>query len=987
MSGNKDLEKKVLEAFQAVDTAGTGFISIEALEKVLLSLNASITKDEINMIMSKLSTKDGQVAMAEFVRVFCGGSGGAPAGLRRELSKPVPAEQLEVIKTAFKQFDTDNSGSICVKELQAMCASLGKKLNDGQAKAAMAQLDKNGDDKVDFDEFLLWWTCTPGLGGYDHVALSYIKAKLALKSRAKTVFAKVSRKKVDDPNTFVWRGSIDLTPNYLNGRAGSDEKAAMTLRMKKLDAPRESDAPCMTMRILGKDPDAVAKALAQWEKIAEGMKKMNPDDEFFKMIKVTQDKNVLCFGFSIPKSEWDDGYDWREPKELLPRLEEFCQTIDVKLSLGCLMEDIVRDPMKPLPAHFRGAKVAGEVCIALEQLGATMAESAPPPVQKQIMAAVKLAAGFLQEAKIGFDETSAMMLVSRLKKKMASDLEDKYYKDPMEVMMTSCMDKGLQHARGKIYEAASKPNDEDGLGMIEKEKWKLDDAPDKEFAQLCIDFFALMNKDMAGMQSIIIDSIPECKLEFHILFDQFNPFCLGNYLFGHMPKKPVEDKSLIKDISSDETARLKEAFDKFDKDKSGAIDLKELAAVISSLGGSATEEEIEEAMVELDTNKDGNCCFEEFKTFWCSKSGLGGHNSTMLKFLKMKMQAGSFMSKGASALSRAGGHVSAASEGIFDTVVNFVQELSPGLAEIKDEKMSYTLQLEIEDVKKEEAPKYTMVYSCKNDADAASLKVDISNMMSQSSPMGPSVTEMLEMQGIGAAEIKAEGNRVIITQTAPEEMLNAMVYSQEDMMKVLVPSIKAVRNSGCKVSFMNSFQDFLEAPDMAIPTLFSGAKMSANLSAAAMGKEMMFKLMRSMGPKSKDAQDGISAAIECLKMFTGAEVTQAAGWHKAAITELLGLLPDGIEPTPAGLRALAAGMAPEGPPDEFKDYVKSYLSMIKKIEGVESMTLENIALPKEFSQNGKDATASLRTSFENVKPFGLIFYMAEPLLEAWGLSV
>merc|ERR1711959_822838 len=140
------------------------------------------------------------------------------------------------------------------------------------------------------------------------------------------------------------------------------------------------------------------------------------------------------------------------------------------------------------------------------------------------------------------------------------------------------------------------------------------------------------------------------------------------------------------------------------------------------------------------------------------------------------------------------------------------------------------------------------------------------------------------------------------------------------------------------------------------------------------------------GPKGPEAEVQKNIAIECFKLFTGAEVTQAAGWHKAAIGDLLALLPEGIEPTPAGLRGMAAMMAPEGPPDEFKEFAKGYLDCIKKIEGIESITLENIALPKEFSQNGKDATAHLRTSFENVKPFALIFYMLEPILEKWGLS-
>merc|ERR1712070_397412 len=121
----------------------------------------------------------------------------------------------------------------------------------------------------------------------------------------------------------------------------------------------------------------------------------------------------------------------------------------------------------------------------------------------------------------------------------------------------------------------------------------------------------------------------------------------------------------------------------------------------------------------------------------------------------------------------------------------------------------------------------------------------------------------------GAPVYKADGNKMIITYGAPTEMLEAMVYSQEDMMKVIVPAVKAVRNSGIKMSFMNSFQDFLEAPDTAIPTLFNGCKVSANLSAAAMGKEMMFKLIRSMGPDRPRDMAEKNLAIEFFKLFTG----------------------------------------------------------------------------------------------------------------------
>lgn len=42
-------------------------------------------------------------------------------------------------------------------------------------------------------------------------------------------------------------------------------------------------------------------------------------------------------------------------------------------------------------------------------------------------------------------------------------------------------------------------------------------------------------------------------------------------------------------------------FEKFDKDKSGALDANEFAALAFSLGGNFTKEEIDAAMAQLDT--------------------------------------------------------------------------------------------------------------------------------------------------------------------------------------------------------------------------------------------------------------------------------------------------------------------------------------------------------------------------------------------------
>ena len=62
----------------------------------------------------------------------------------------------EYLKTAFQMFDKDNSGAIDKSELQALLQ--GEEFKDvyseAQLKAAIAEVDENGDGEIDFSEFL-----------------------------------------------------------------------------------------------------------------------------------------------------------------------------------------------------------------------------------------------------------------------------------------------------------------------------------------------------------------------------------------------------------------------------------------------------------------------------------------------------------------------------------------------------------------------------------------------------------------------------------------------------------------------------------------------------------------------------------------------------------------------------------------------------------------------------------------------------------------
>ena len=255
------LRAQVKAAFEEADTEKKGAISVDQLVALMKKLTPDLSKADEDLMVSKLAVdQGGMVQIDNFLDVFCG----SPPGLRRELSKPVKPEELEVIKEAFKKFDKDSSGKIDVKELAAMCTELGKKMSEQQAMEAIRQLDRNGDSSVDFDEFLLWWTCSPGLGGYSHVALSFMKTKLALKTRAKMALTKIKRIKVAE-NEFAYNCSFDLTPNYLDGGKGCDENAFVSFALKKVAEAKEGGC-ALTIRLKGKSPDAAATVIAAYEK-------------------------------------------------------------------------------------------------------------------------------------------------------------------------------------------------------------------------------------------------------------------------------------------------------------------------------------------------------------------------------------------------------------------------------------------------------------------------------------------------------------------------------------------------------------------------------------------------------------------------------------------------------------------------------------------------------------------------------------------------
>ena len=69
---------------------------------------------------------------------------------------------------------------------------------------------------------------------------------------------------------------------------------------------------------------------------------------------------------------------------------------------------------------------------------------------------------------------------------------------------------------------------------------------------------------------------------------------------------------MVDKLDEDQINEYKEAFQIFDKDGSGSIDVYELRRVFRSLGKNLTRQEVQDLFDEVDTDGSGGIEFEEF---------------------------------------------------------------------------------------------------------------------------------------------------------------------------------------------------------------------------------------------------------------------------------------------------------------------------------------------------------------------------------------
>lgn len=85
------------------------------------------------------------------------------------------------------------------------------------------------------------------------------------------------------------------------------------------------------------------------------------------------------------------------------------------------------------------------------------------------------------------------------------------------------------------------------------------------------------------------------------------------------------------------STQLKEAFDNYDKDKSGSLEIDEVVKLASSLGAKTTKKDIEELFKSIDVDHDNCLSFNEFLAWY--RVGKHSKLTTLLKY-QLQMERG-----------------------------------------------------------------------------------------------------------------------------------------------------------------------------------------------------------------------------------------------------------------------------------------------------------------------------------------------------------
>ncbi len=84
-------------------------------------------------------------------------------------------------------------------------------------------------------------------------------------------------------------------------------------------------------------------------------------------------------------------------------------------------------------------------------------------------------------------------------------------------------------------------------------------------------------------------------------------------------KSSTSVRHAVQELTPEQKQEIREAFDLFDTDGSGTIDVKELKVAMRALGFEPKKDEVKKMIMEVDKNGSGSIDFNEFLELMASK--------------------------------------------------------------------------------------------------------------------------------------------------------------------------------------------------------------------------------------------------------------------------------------------------------------------------------------------------------------------------------
>merc|ERR1712196_716052 len=137
----EEQKQEMREAFDLFDTDGSGNIDAKELESAMQALGFEPKKAEIKKMVDDLDKDgDGTVDWDEFVLLMSG----------KMSDKDLKDDMIK----AFKLFDSDSTGKVSFKNLEAIAKELGESMSKEELQGMMDEADTDGDGEISEEEFL-----------------------------------------------------------------------------------------------------------------------------------------------------------------------------------------------------------------------------------------------------------------------------------------------------------------------------------------------------------------------------------------------------------------------------------------------------------------------------------------------------------------------------------------------------------------------------------------------------------------------------------------------------------------------------------------------------------------------------------------------------------------------------------------------------------------------------------------------------------------